>query len=171
MKRRIFNLINVSHKMILLALSVMLLAAVGGALSGCGAEEPQTAGAALRPYTLENSEAPADAVFPPYVKPEVKDAYEFALARPDVLKYLPCYCGCGRSGAHANTLDCFIEGVEADGSIRFESHGSFCDICLDTARDARRLLGEGKKLSDIRAYIDQTYSKMGVGTDTPLPPE
>ncbi len=171
MKRGIFNLINVPPKMILLALSVTLVAAVGVAQSGCGTQESQTAGAALKSYTIEDSEAAASAVFPYYVKTEVKDAYEFALARPDVLKYLPCYCGCGRSGAHANTLDCFIEGVEANGSIRFESHGSFCDTCLDTARDARRLIDEGVKLSEIRVYVDQTYSKMGVGTDTPLPPE
>ena len=154
-----------------LVLSVMLTVTYGLMLSGCGAEEPQTTGGRLMPYTAADSKAAAIVVFPPYVTSEVQDAYEFALAHPDVLRYLPCYCGCGGTGAHTSGLDCFIEGVEVDGRLRFESHASFCDICLEIARDAERLLGEGKTLSQVRTYIDQAYSDKGPPTDTPWPPQ
>uniref|UniRef100_A0A7C1G548 Uncharacterized protein n=2 Tax=Thermomicrobium TaxID=499 RepID=A0A7C1G548_THERO len=33
-----------------------------------------------------------------------------------------------------------------------------------------RLTAEGRPLREIRAYIDQTYSSYGPGTDTPWPP-
>ncbi|MBA2565871.1 MAG: hypothetical protein H0V09_10700 [Gemmatimonadetes bacterium] len=33
---------------------------------------------------------------------EVREAYEFAAHRPDVLRYVPCFCGCWRSGHRSN---------------------------------------------------------------------
>jgi hypothetical protein len=32
------------------------------------------------------------------LSPEVQEAYRFALANPDVLDKIPCYCGCGGVG-------------------------------------------------------------------------
>jgi hypothetical protein len=34
-----------------------------------------------------------------------------------------------------------------------------------------KLRAEGKPLREIRTYIDQTYSRPGVGTKTPFPPD
>lgn len=95
-------------------------------------------------------------------------AYAFALARPEVLQWLPCYCGCGGMG-HRSNLDCFFVRRES-GQIAFEQHGSFCDICVDTANLAARLLAEGRTITEIRAAVDQTFGGGGHGTDTPLPP-
>jgi len=134
-------------------------------LSGCDANL-----AALRPYTITDTEAAANAVFPDYVTERVKAPYEFALARPDVLKYLPCYCACGPNLGHASVLSCFIVGGDLENNVHFDDHGALCYICLETVRDAERLLGEGKDLSQIRAHIDQAYSRYGAGTDTPQPP-
>jgi hypothetical protein len=53
--------------------------------------------------------------------PQVKEAYRFAIANPDVLEAFPCYCGCGAVG-HMNNLDCYIKQVEPDGSIQFDNH-------------------------------------------------
>jgi hypothetical protein len=44
----------------------------------------------------------------------VQEAYRFALANPDVLDKLPCYCGCGGMG-HDSNLDCFVERFEPSG--------------------------------------------------------
>jgi hypothetical protein len=52
---------------------------------------------------------------------QVKEAYRFAIANPEVLSAFPCYCGCGAMG-HKNNLDCYIKEVRADGSIEFENH-------------------------------------------------
>ena len=47
--------------------------------------------------------------------PDVRELYEFAVRRPDVLHYLPCYCGCGRM--HKSNYDCFIDEVRPDGTV------------------------------------------------------
>ena len=53
--------------------------------------------------------------------PQVKEAYRFAIANPQVLSQFPCYCGCGAVG-HENNLDCYIKDIRPDGSIEFENH-------------------------------------------------
>lgn len=53
--------------------------------------------------------------------PQVKEAYRFAIANPEVLKKFPCYCGCGAMG-HRHNLDCYIKEFKPDGSIIFENH-------------------------------------------------
>jgi hypothetical protein len=53
--------------------------------------------------------------------PQVKEAYRFAIANPDVLSAFPCYCGCGAVDHH-NNLDCYIKEINSDGTIEFENH-------------------------------------------------
>jgi hypothetical protein len=63
---------------------------------------------------------------PPFVPPRppavVKATYEFAARRPDVLRYIPCFCGCERSG-HAGNDDCFVSSREASGAPVWDLHG------------------------------------------------
>lgn len=55
--------------------------------------------------------------------PDVMRAvYEFAARRPDVLRYVPCFCGCERDG-HQNNEDCFVAGRAADGRPQWDAHG------------------------------------------------
>ena len=51
----------------------------------------------------------------------VQEAYRFAIANPDILAKLPCYCGCGSEG-NTSDLDCFIQEFKPDGSIVFSYH-------------------------------------------------
>jgi hypothetical protein len=53
--------------------------------------------------------------------PVVQEAYRFAIANPEVLAKLPCYCGCGSMG-HESDLDCFIQEFKPDGTIVFGYH-------------------------------------------------
>jgi hypothetical protein len=53
--------------------------------------------------------------------PVVQEAYRFAIANPEVLSNIPCYCGCGGMG-HTSDLDCFIEEFKPDGSVVFGYH-------------------------------------------------
>jgi hypothetical protein len=99
---------------------------------------------------------------------EWQGAYAFALARPDVLQWLPCYCGCGAMG-HGSNLDCFFQRRDT-GSIAWEEHASFCDICVETANMASTMLREGRSMTQIRAAVDATFGGTAPGTDTPLPP-
>jgi protein-disulfide isomerase len=53
--------------------------------------------------------------------PDVQEAYRFALANPDVLDVIPCYCGCGQVG-HENNRMCYIQSENPDGSVVFDDH-------------------------------------------------
>jgi hypothetical protein len=46
----------------------------------------------------------------------VRDLYRYAAANQDVLKWLPCFCGCVEQG-HTSNFDCFVKQVRGDGSI------------------------------------------------------
>ena len=52
----------------------------------------------------------------------VRSVYTFAARHPEVLHYVPCFCGCQRSG-HKGNDDCFIKGRDAKGVPEWESHG------------------------------------------------
>jgi hypothetical protein len=97
------------RSIILLALPLVML--VSG-LSGCSGSDEKA-------FTL----APESAL-PEFAKnapAQVKEAYRFAIANPEVLEAFPCYCGCANMG-HENNLDCYIKQVHADGTIEFENH-------------------------------------------------
>jgi hypothetical protein len=90
----------------------------------------------------------------------VRTAYQFAAANPDVMQNIPCYCGCGGIG-HESNYDCYVAGVAPDGVIEFDGHALGCSICVDITLDAMRLTRQGKPVSEIRAYVDSTYSRYG----------
>ncbi|MCJ7432528.1 MAG: PCYCGC domain-containing protein [Anaerolineales bacterium] len=90
----------------------------------------------------------------------VQTAYQFAAANPDVMKQIPCYCGCGNIG-HTSNYSCYVSGVDDKGNITFDNHALGCSICVDITQDVMRLLKEGKTVPEIKAYVDAIYSKYG----------
>jgi hypothetical protein len=111
----------------------------------------------------------ADQPLPDYVMagdPGVQMAYQFAVARPDVMKWMVCYCGCGDHSGHKSALNCFVKA----GGAQFDEHGSNCDVCVGIALDAMTMTEEGRSLREMRDYIDGKYGEVGPGTDTPKPP-
>jgi hypothetical protein len=52
---------------------------------------------------------------------QVREAYRFAIANPDIVELFPCFCGCGGVG-HMSNLDCYVKEFRADGSIVFDDH-------------------------------------------------
>jgi hypothetical protein len=152
---------------------VALLLLLGTALPGCSAssaEGQHVAGKPERPFTAADVAHNKQAPMPSYVTADMRDAYQYALAHPDQLQYIPCYCGCELTTNHNSNLACYIAGVDKDGKVVFDNHASFCAICLEITRDVERLSAEGKSLKEIRTYVDQTHSEKGPGTNTPLPP-
>ena len=100
---------------------------------------------------------------PPEVKAApvtVQQAYQFAAANSDVMKQIPCYCGCGAMG-HTSNYACYIDDVDANGKVTFDTHALGCSICVDITQDTMRLIKQGKAVPDIKLYIDQTYSQYG----------
>jgi hypothetical protein len=92
-----------------------------------------------------------------------QEAYQFAVANPDVLSAVPCYCGCGGLG-HQSNYDCYVDGVTAGGNMLFDRHALGCQICVDITHDAMRLLDEGKSNEEIYAAVDEIYSQFGLPT-------
>ena len=90
----------------------------------------------------------------------VQTAYQFAVANQDVMKNIPCYCGCGNVG-HTSNYSCYVSGVDDKGNVRFDHHALGCSICVDITQDVMRMLKDGKSPQDARAYVDATYSKYG----------
>ncbi len=90
----------------------------------------------------------------------VQQAYQFAVANPDVMKNIPCYCGCGNVG-HTSNYNCYVSSVDDKGKITFDHHALGCSICVDITQDVMRMLKDGKSPQDARAYVDSTYSKYG----------
>jgi hypothetical protein len=90
----------------------------------------------------------------------VQQAYQFAAANPEVMKQVPCYCGCGDIG-HTSNYSCYISGVDAQEQITYDSHALGCSICVDITQDVMRLSKQGKAPPEIKTYIDQTYAQYG----------
>ena len=129
---------------------------VGGALSGCGgpaAHDDAGQGLAMAPM----ADMPMDVQQAPVA---VRQAYQFAVANPDLMKQLPCYCGCGAMG-HTSNYACYVADVAADGKITYDPHALGCSICVDITQDAMRLSKQGQSPGQVRAYVDATYAKFG----------
>ena len=90
----------------------------------------------------------------------VQEAYRFNVANPEVMKDIPCYCGCGNIG-HTSNYDCYVSHVDEKGNFTFDNHALGCSICVDITQDVMRMLKDGKSPREARAYIDATYSKYG----------
>jgi len=59
---------------------------------------------------------------PPRPIDVVRSVYEFAARHPEVLRYVPCYCGCETNG-HASNDDCFVASRDAEGRVSWDDHG------------------------------------------------
>jgi len=92
----------------------------------------------------------------------VADRYQFAHAHGDLMKHLPCYCGCGPTIGHQSLFDCFVNDRGGHAA-----HAADCQVCRDEAEDAEFLLAAGESPGAIRAFIDAKYGQLGPPTRTP----
>ena len=61
--------------------------------------------------------------WPDYVtdaEPEVKRLYEFQITHGDLMRYMPCFCGC-KDGGHRSNRDCYVRAVKPDGAVILDS--------------------------------------------------
>lgn len=102
----------------------------------------------------------------------VRATYDFAAQHPEVLKYVPCYCGCGSQGHKANE-SCFVARRDVKGNVlEWDTHGFGCTICVDVAREAMQLYASGADVHSIRAAIERRWAPTSADgrTPTPAPP-
>jgi hypothetical protein len=152
-------------------------------LSGCGGGNPAPPQHSGMPQTAAASPSAKSEGFtgelPPLPKvqfasarpaPLVRAAYEFAARHPDVLRHMPCFCGCERNG-HGSNADCFVSRRGKDGRPEWNAHGIGCGICIDVAHQAMQMHASGASVMDIRSAIDRKYrSEFPTSTPTPMPP-
>lgn len=85
--------------------------------------------------------------------------YEAAAKSANLLEWIPCYCGCGASAGHLNSLNCFVNKINADGSVVWDDHGTRCDTCLEIAATSINMQTDGKSNLEIRQFIDENYKE------------
>ena len=124
--------------------------------------------APTKPHTGPLPALPRVSFDPPLPMAEIQQVYEFAARHPEVLQYMPCYCGCERIGHTANH-SCFVKSRAADGRVtEWDSHGIGCGVCLAVGRDAMALFNSGAKPIAIRAAIDKKYGPSSMPTPRPI---
>ncbi|WP_301173213.1 PCYCGC domain-containing protein [Brevibacillus nitrificans] len=154
-----------------LAISVMTVAL----LTGCGSNDQASQEHASHSQHAPNGDlqemtASADQLpkFLDNQDPVIVESYKVAAANRELLKSIPCYCGCGESAGHQHNGNCFIKEEKSDGSIVWDDHGTRCGVCMEIAVISSKLKEAGKTTKEIRDYIDNTY-KEGYGKPTPTP--
>jgi len=90
----------------------------------------------------------------------VQQAYQFAVANPEIMTSIPCYCGCGAIG-HTSNYACYVSGMDEQNNVLFDTHALGCSICVDITQDAMHMASQGKSVIEIRAFVDQTYARYG----------
>lgn len=132
----------------------LVLAIFPGFISGCNSATQDGPRDVKEITTSELPEEVQEAAI------SVQDAYKFAVANPEILQSVPCYCGCGASG-HTSNYDCYVKEVSSTGEITYDLHSLGCSICVDITKDIMHLVEQGSPITEIQSTIDQTFSKYG----------
>ena len=138
----------------LAALTILLPLLLSLILSACssGSVDSQPT---IKLYPLDK--LPSDVQSAPAT---VQQAYQFAVANPEIMTQIPCYCGCGAMG-HTSNYACYVSAGQSDGSVVYDAHALGCSICVDITLDTMRLTKEGETVQQIKTYIDEAYSPYG----------
>jgi len=150
----------------------------------CSSDEPLTSStppAALTPPANPPQFTPVSYVIAPDLPPiaanlgserpveTTRRAFEFAARHPEILKYIPCFCGCERGG-HKGNDDCFVSSRDGSGKVKeWTTHGAICAVCIDVATMAMQMHNSGASIASIRDAVEKKYETYG-GGHTPTPP-
>jgi hypothetical protein len=112
---------------------------------------------------------PTQQYAPPRPMNVVRDAYLFAAEHPEILSYVPCFCGC-EQGGHKGNHDCFVAARDSKGDVTaWDPHGLDCTVCIDVATEARQMFSSGANVREIRAAVEKKWAGFN-GGHTPTPP-
>ena len=124
----------------------------------------------LKPHPQENLPPLNFPGYPTARPPEVvRAAYKFAAEHPEVLSYVPCFCGCERSG-HRGNEDCFVKARDVNGDVvEWDEHGMECAVCLDVATRSLQMHTSGASVArhprgdrkGVHAAVDEPHADAG----------
>jgi hypothetical protein len=155
---------------LLMALSFLILA-------GCGGKEDRNHEHAVGDQNkLHNGDlqeiTASNQVMPEFLKEQderIQQIYMAAAQHSDLLKWIPCYCGCADSAGHKSNMQCFYKEIRKDGSIVWDDHGTRCGTCLEIAAISIVKKQEGASTLEIRKFIDEKYGNGNYAKPTPTP--
>jgi Protein of unknown function with PCYCGC motif len=94
-------------------------AAAGAAAIGAGLWLARDFGApVVHAYAL----AP-ESVLPPDIQralAQIREAYRFAVANRDTLRYIPCFCNCWEEDGHTSNASCYVEDSSGPSGLKFD---------------------------------------------------
>lgn len=116
------------------ALRAIGVGIAGVVLTACGgtrgsAPQPAVAGDATSDFSArfagyevapEPNGDSAQVVWPAFVTqagPDVQRLYAFQIENGDLMRYMPCFCGCNKEDGHRNNRDCYVKEVKPDGTV------------------------------------------------------
>jgi len=108
-----------------LLVAVTLAAGVGPALAQTPAKKapPKTPAPSVAAQKLTYPPIPTPGFTPGRPVDQARAVYQFAAEHPEVLKYVPCYCGCESSG-HPHNESCFVKRRDVRGNVvEWDTHG------------------------------------------------
>jgi len=156
-----------------LALCTVVAAAVWNVSASAAVDSQPSATAKFGPHKQASyPPLPFDRRDPLPRPPQVVAAvFQFAAEHPEVLSYIPCFCGCDHMG-HKGNDDCFVRQRAANGDVvAWEPHGSACEVCIDVAQQSMQMYSSGASVTQIRAAIEKQYAgRYQFHTPTPQPP-
>ena len=166
--------LNFKYVTLLLGIAGLALATTV-ALAASQAPSPKPQAVSAKPQAVRKITPPLPAMGFAPVRPMniVRATYDFAAQHPEILAYVPCYCGCGADG-HKHNESCFVARRDAKGNVtEWDTHGFGCTICIDVARDAMQLYSSGADVVSIRAAIEKKWTPGNAAgkTPTPFPPK
>lgn len=96
----------------------LFLAAAAAVVAACNGRAVRPDDALVALYAKPAADEWPDAFH--QLKPEVQEAYRYAVGHRDVLQYIPCFCGCVNVG-HTSNFDCYVREVYPDGRVRLDT--------------------------------------------------
>jgi hypothetical protein len=128
------------QNLILGAIAIAIMIAIGWALLRGPSDEPATESAAMKSASVLSPDL--------FTDEKTRAAYQVAKDIPEVLEQLPCFCGCMISFGHQSNLFCFKD-----------RHGDGCLMCQDIALQAKQLHAQGMSMAQIQNSIKTRYAR------------
>ena len=105
---------------------LLLIAAACGAglgLAQTPARQSAAVPATAQPSAVKSPPIPNPGFAPGRPLDQTRAVYEFAGQHPEILKFVPCYCGCESTG-HPHNESCFVKRRDASGNVlEWDTHG------------------------------------------------
>jgi hypothetical protein len=163
------------RRLLIVAIAAVFAAGVGFAVAQTPAAKPAAPSApsvqtAARKPRVSTPSIPKPGFAPPRPMDQMRAIYDFVGQHPEVLKFVPCYCGCESNG-HPHNESCFVKSRDARGNVtEWDMHGFGCAICVDVARESMLMFNSGADAVAIRAAIEKKWTpKYQTKTPTPMP--